>query len=122
MGKCYGDDQSTVVSNISLRKRESRPHQYHGISRYRNGKWVAQIKYRDAHISLGTYSTPHMAAAAYDAVAYALRGRCEELNFPAYVEHYPNPTSSTKADLKRVATLAAAMMDPQGAAATTRQT
>ncbi|VFQ77059.1 unnamed protein product [Cuscuta campestris] len=108
-----------AVSNNSPRRRENHPHQYHGISRHRNGTWVAQIKYQGALISLGTYSTPHMAAAAYDAVAYALRGSLEELNFPAFAEHYPYPTSSAKADLKRVAALAAAMMDPHGVVSTT---
>ncbi|RAL44415.1 hypothetical protein DM860_011692 [Cuscuta australis] len=140
MANCFANDEATsrisyevhataprvahasiraAVSNNNPRRRENHPHQYHGISRHRNGTWVAQIKYRGALISLGTYSTPHMAAAAYDAVAYALRGSLEELNFPAFAEHYPYPTSSAKADLKRVAALAAAMMDPHGVVSTT---
>jgi hypothetical protein len=104
------DQQSTTSSSTRLepacgkqkrkagRKKfqETRHPVYQGV-RQRNGKWVCELRQpnKKSRVWLGTFSSPDMAARAYDVAALALKGESASLNFPEAARALPRVKSSS---------------------------
>ncbi|XP_047945115.1 ethylene-responsive transcription factor ERF022-like [Salvia hispanica] len=80
-----------------------------GIRKRKWGKWVSEIREpgKKTRVWLGSYEKPEMAAAAYDAAAFHLRGPAARLNFPRLAGLLPKPASDNATDVQAAAQEAA---------------
>ncbi|XP_022144757.1 dehydration-responsive element-binding protein 1D-like [Momordica charantia] len=87
--------------------QETRHPIFKGV-RQRNGKWVCELRRpnnKKSSFWVGTFTSPKMAAVAYDVAALALKGESASLNFPELAHSFPRATSSS-ASINHIRTMA----------------
>ena len=92
------------------------PTAFKGVRMRAWGKWVTEIRDPETRnrIWLGSFSTPEMAARAYDAAVVCLKGESAiaSLNFPDSPPQIPHQPSKSRKDIQAVAAAAATSSVP----------
>lgn len=78
---------------------------YKGVRMRKWGKWVAEVRLPNSRerIWLGSYETAEMAARAYDAAVFCLRGASAKFNFPDTPPDIPSAESLTPEQIRTAA-------------------
>ncbi|XP_009405172.3 ethylene-responsive transcription factor ERF017-like [Musa acuminata AAA Group] len=78
---------------------------YKGVRLRKWGKWVAEVRYPNSRerLWLGSFPSPEMAAMAYDAAVYCLRGPGEALNFPDHPPNIPSAGRLSRYEIRQAA-------------------
>ncbi|KAJ4839970.1 hypothetical protein Tsubulata_033643 [Turnera subulata] len=99
------------------RKRTRQQHDtpYHGVRKRSWGRYVSEIRLpgKKTRVWLGSFTSPEMAARAYDSAAFFLKGNSACLNFPDSVGSLPLPESCATKDIQLAAARAALGFDEQ---------
>ncbi|CAL9767908.1 unnamed protein product [Musa acuminata subsp. burmannicoides] len=78
---------------------------YKGVRLRKWGKWVAEVRFPNSRqrLWLGSYPTPEMAARAYDAAVYCLRGPGAAFNFPSHPPSIPSADKLSRYEIREAA-------------------
>ncbi|RZS08390.1 hypothetical protein BHM03_00039356 [Ensete ventricosum] len=96
------------VFRVGMEKQESSKEvapKYKGVRMRKWGKWVAEARYPHSRerLWLGSFPTPEMAAMAYDAAVYCLRGPGEALNIPDHPPDIPSADRLSRYEIRHAA-------------------